>query len=71
MPPKGTKVSYPRVTELEDGTILATISWRDPKANKPYFPVWESKDKGWTWKRISNITDDVSYPSFFDFTKGR
>lgn len=58
-PPQGSKAVYPRVAELADGTILATISWRDPDVELPYFPVFASKDKGWTWKHISNITDDV------------
>lgn len=59
-PPKGSRASYPRVVELSDGTILATVSWRDPKASKAYFPIYESKDHGWTWTHISNVTDDVS-----------
>ena len=59
-PPQGTKVSYPRIVELSDGTILATIAWRDPKAPLPYFPIFQSKDNGWTWKHISNLTDQVN-----------
>jgi hypothetical protein len=58
-PPANTSVMYPRATELEDGTILATIGWRASPVKKPYFPVFESKDGGWTWKHISNITDKV------------
>ena len=58
-PPSGSRVSYPRVVELTDGTILATVSWRDPNATLAYFPIYESKDHGWTWKHISNVTDDV------------
>ena len=58
-PPKGTNVTYPRVVELSDGTILATVSFRNPEEEKPYFPIYESKDGGWTWKHISNLTDDV------------
>ncbi|KFY24411.1 hypothetical protein V493_05250 [Pseudogymnoascus sp. VKM F-4281 (FW-2241)] len=59
-PPHGTKASYPRIVELSDGTLLATISWRNPKAALPYFPIFQSKDDGWTWKHISNLTDDVN-----------
>ncbi|KAH8170072.1 BNR/Asp-box repeat domain protein [Sarocladium implicatum] len=60
-PPDGTLLLYPRVTELSDGTILATIGWRgDSPADLPYFPVFASKDGGWTWKHISNITDQVN-----------
>jgi hypothetical protein len=58
-PPNGTRVSYPRVVELSDGTILATISWRNPDTPQPYFPIYASKDGGWTWKHISNLTDQV------------
>lgn len=60
-PPEGTLLLYPRVTELSDGTILATIGWRgDPPADLPYFPVFASKDGGWSWENISNITDQVN-----------
>jgi hypothetical protein len=59
-PPAGTRVMYPRVTELEDGTILATIGFRGSSVAKPYFPIFESKDGGWTWKHISNLTDKVN-----------
>jgi hypothetical protein len=58
-PTYGSRVSYPRVTELSDGTILATVGWRDPNATRPYFPVFESKDGGASWKHISNLTDQV------------
>lgn len=58
-PPEGTRVSYPRVVELSDGTILATCSWFNG-VGKPYFPIYESKDGGWTWKHISNLTDEVN-----------
>jgi serine phosphatase RsbU (regulator of sigma subunit) len=59
-PPQGTKASYPRITELSDGTILATIAWKDPKVGLAYFPIFQSKDDGWTWKHISNLTDQVN-----------
>jgi hypothetical protein len=63
-PPNGTTVMYPRAAELSDGTILATIGWRGaPTTNnstKPYFPVFESKNGGWTWKQVSNLTDQVN-----------
>jgi hypothetical protein len=63
-PPNGTRVSYPRVVELSDGTILATISWRNPNASQPYFPIYASKDGGWAWKHISNLTDQVNGNGF-------
>lgn len=59
-PPEGSRALYPRVAELSDGTILATVSWKDPNATLAYFPIYESKDHGWTWTHISNVTDDVS-----------
>src|ERR1700710_723040 len=60
IPPQGTKVSYPRIAELSDGTLLATIAWRDPHVALPYFPIFQSKDDGWTWEHISNLTDQVN-----------
>jgi hypothetical protein len=58
-PPEGTSVSYPRIVELSDGTILATCSWFQNETD-PYFPIYQSKDGGWTWKHISNLTDQVN-----------
>lgn len=51
-------ITYPRYTELQDGTIIATasLSGHDPN----YFPVFESKDGGASWKYISNLTDQVN-----------
>jgi hypothetical protein len=40
------------------------VSWRDPNATKPYFPVYQSKDHGWSWTHISNVTDDVNGNGF-------
>lgn len=59
-PPQGTKASYPRIVELSDGTIPATIAWRNPDGDLSYFPIFQSKDDGWTWKHISNLTDNVN-----------
>ncbi|KAK3646419.1 hypothetical protein LTR56_008517 [Elasticomyces elasticus] len=49
---------YPRFTELEDGTILATTSLSGPVPD--YFPVFESTDGGASWTYISNLTDQVN-----------
>jgi hypothetical protein len=51
-------ITYPRYTELQDGTIIATasLSGHDPN----YFPVFESKDGGAHWKYVSNLTDQVN-----------
>jgi hypothetical protein len=51
-------VTYPRFTELEDGTILATTSFSGP--NPPYFPIYESKDGGASWAHISDLRDQVN-----------
>jgi hypothetical protein len=55
-PVGSNSVSYPRVAELSDGTILATIVL----SGTGVFPVFSSKDQGATWKWISNITDQVN-----------
>ncbi|KAK4900133.1 hypothetical protein LTR49_027538 [Elasticomyces elasticus] len=49
---------YPRFTELEDGTILATTSLSGPVPD--YFSVFESTDGGASWTYISNLTDQVN-----------
>jgi hypothetical protein len=55
---QGLRASYPRVAELQDGTLLVTTSLSG--GNPPYFPVFQSKDGGVNWKWISNITDQVN-----------
>lgn len=51
-------ITYPRYTELTDGTIIATasLSGHDPN----YFPVFESCDGGASWTYVSNLTDQVN-----------
>jgi len=57
--PKGNEsVTYPRFVELRDGTIIATTSFSGPRPG--YFPVFESKDGGATWKYISKLQDQVN-----------
>jgi len=51
-------VTYPRFTELQDGTIYATTSLSG--VSPSYFPIFESKDGGASWKWVSNVTDDVN-----------
>ncbi|KAH7033664.1 Sialidase [Microdochium trichocladiopsis] len=51
-------ITYPRYAELEDSTILATASLMGHSPG--YFPVFESKDGGASWKYISNLTDQVN-----------
>lgn len=54
-PPEGESVTYPRFTELTDGTILATTSLSGHSPG--YFPVFESGDGGASWEWISNLED--------------
>jgi len=51
-------ITYPRYTELADGTIIATSALGGH--NPDYFPIFESKDGGASWKHISNLTDQVN-----------
>ncbi|KAK0709375.1 Sialidase [Lasiosphaeria miniovina] len=50
--------SYPRLAELEDGTLLATTGLFG--ATPAFFPVFESTDGGIHWAWVSNITDQVN-----------
>jgi hypothetical protein len=51
-------ITYPRFAELTDGTIIATASLSGHSPG--YFPVFESKDGGASWKYVSNLTDQVN-----------
>ncbi|KAK1969134.1 neuraminidase [Colletotrichum sublineola] len=46
---------YPRYTELQDGTILATATLTGYSPS--FLPIFESKDGGASWEWISNVTD--------------
>jgi hypothetical protein len=59
-PEKGKSISYPRLVELSDGTILTTVSYSGTINGKPYFPVFASCDGGNTWSWRSNLTDQVN-----------
>jgi hypothetical protein len=59
-PAKGQSISYPRLVELSDGTILTTASYSGTIAGKPYFPIFASCDGGNTWTWRSNFTDQVN-----------
>jgi len=50
--------TYPRYTELSDGSILATTALSGHSPN--YFPVFLSEDGGATWIYVSNLTDQVN-----------
>lgn len=51
-------VSYPRLTELSDGTILATAAYSGDQP--PHFPIFASEDGGASWEWRSNLTDQVN-----------
>jgi len=57
-PTVNQSVFYPRFAELRDGTILATTSLLG--VTPGYFPIFESKNGGASWKYISNLTDQVN-----------
>ncbi|KAH8799163.1 Sialidase, partial [Xylogone sp. PMI_703] len=57
-PPVGQNIEYPRYVQLQDGTLLATATLSG--FNPQFFPVFQSKDGGASWKWISNITDQVN-----------
>ena len=62
-PSNGTSVMYPRVVELQDGTILATVAYNRRNATgKPHFPIFASCDGGNTWSWRGNVTDQVDRP---------
>ena len=64
----------PRVVEGLDGTLYATFENGIPseiEEGEYSFPVYESKDKGDTWKRVGEIlNDDTVHPdSYYKITK--
>jgi hypothetical protein len=66
-PPEGSRASYARFVELQDGSLLVTTSifgaefgFGGSGGELPSFPVFESKDGGASWAWISNITDQVN-----------
>jgi len=57
MPPVTSTISYPRIAELSDGTILATAGLNSTPG---VFPIFSSADGGASWKWLSNLTDQVN-----------
>jgi len=55
-------VNYPRFTECQDGTILATTAYRGP--NPGYFPIFSSTDGGASWEHVSDLHDMVNGVGF-------
>jgi hypothetical protein len=54
------RVLYARTVELSDGTLLATWENYSPEPPAVYFPIYQSKDSGVSWRQISKITDQVN-----------
>jgi hypothetical protein len=51
---------YARSAQFDDGTLLATWENYSPEPPKVYFPIYESKDGGYTWKELSRVQDTVN-----------
>jgi hypothetical protein len=54
------EVLYARTVELSDGTLLATWENYSPEPPLVYFPIYQSKDGGRSWREISKVTDQVN-----------
>ncbi|KAF2876004.1 glycoside hydrolase family 93 protein [Massariosphaeria phaeospora] len=54
------RVLYARTAELPNGDLLAT--WENYSREPPrvYFPIYQSSDKGYTWKEISRVQDTAN-----------
>ncbi|KAF2822516.1 glycoside hydrolase family 93 protein [Ophiobolus disseminans] len=51
------RVLYARSAQLSDGTLLATWENYSPEPPKVWFPIYQSKDGGYTWKELSRVQD--------------
>ncbi|KAF1916490.1 hypothetical protein BDU57DRAFT_529548 [Ampelomyces quisqualis] len=51
------RVLYARSAQLADGTLLATWENYSPEPPKVYFPIYQSKDGGYTWSELSRVQD--------------
>lgn len=51
------RVLYARSAQLSDGTLLATWENYSPEPPMVYFPIYRSKDGGYTWKELSRVQD--------------
>lgn len=54
------RVLYARTVELSDGSLLATWENYSPEPPLVYLPIYQSLDRGATWKSISKVTDQVN-----------
>jgi hypothetical protein len=51
------RVLYARSAQLKDGTLLATWENYSPEPPQVYFPIYRSKDGGYTWSELSRVED--------------
>jgi hypothetical protein len=51
---------YARTAQFDDGTLLATWENYSPEPPKVYFPIYQSKDGGYTWRELSRVQDTVN-----------
>jgi len=51
------RVLYARSAQFEDGTLLATWENYSPEPPLVYFPIYQSKDGGYTWSELSRVED--------------
>lgn len=54
------KVLYARSAQLKDGSLIATWENYTPEPPQVYFPIYHSKDGGYTWKERSRVQDQVN-----------
>jgi hypothetical protein len=54
------KVLYARSAQLKDGSLIATWENYSPEPPQVYFPIYHSKDGGYTWKERSRVQDTVN-----------
>lgn len=50
-------IQNPRTLQLRDGTLLATWENYAPEPPAAYFPIFRSRDGGYSWHHLSNVTD--------------
>ncbi|KAH7120862.1 hypothetical protein B0J11DRAFT_50903 [Dendryphion nanum] len=54
------RVLYARTAQLPSGDILATWENYSPEPPLVWFPIFRSKDNGYTWNEISRVQDTVN-----------
>lgn len=55
-------VQYPRLVELEDGTLLATFEQLNAGlvSGGPSYPIYRSANSGKSWTKITNVRDNAT-----------